>query len=95
MAVLMFDIERFKQINDTLGHDAGDRALRLVAAQLAAASQAELGFVFGYSAGVSRCRGGPDTLEAMLRRADAALYRAKDGGSNRTLDTGFGPLQAV
>ncbi len=136
MAVLMFDIDRFKQINDTLGHDAGDRALRLVARQLAeaagdadligryggeefcvlltesdqanaarfdtrlrerlaAASQAELGFVIGYSAGVSRCRGGPDTLEAMLRRADAALYRAKDGGRDRTLDTGFGLLQAV
>lgn len=136
MAVLMFDIDRFKQINDTLGHDAGDRALRLVAQQLslaagagdlvgryggeefcvllsesdqanaarfdhhlrerlAAASQAELGFVIGYSAGVSRCRGGPDSLEAMLRRADAALYRAKDGGRDRTLDTGFGLLQAV
>jgi diguanylate cyclase len=136
MAVLMFDIDRFKQINDTLGHDAGDRALRLVAQQLAgaageadlvgryggeefcvllvesdhanaarfdalmrerlaAASQAELGFVIGYSAGVSRCRGGPDSLEAMLRRADAELYRAKDAGRDRTLDTGFGLLQAV
>jgi len=136
MAVLMFDIDRFKQINDTLGHDAGDRALRLVAQQLAeaaseadlvgryggeefcvllaesdeanaarfdarlrerlaAASLAELGFVIGYSAGVSRCRGGPDSLEAMLRRADAALYRAKDAGRDQTLDTGFGLLQAI
>lgn len=135
-AVLMFDIDRFKQINDTLGHEAGDRALCLVARelaraageddlvgryggeefcvllaeadeanaarfdarmrkQLAAASQAELGFVIGYSAGLSRCRGGPDSLEAMLRRADAALYRAKDAGRDRTLDTGFGLLQAA
>lgn len=136
MAVLMFDIDRFKQINDALGHDAGDRALCLVArelaaaagehelvgryggeefcvllsaaddasarrfdaglrARLAAASQAELGFVVSYSAGVSRCRGGPDSLELMLRRADAALYRAKDAGRDRTLDTGFGLLQAA
>jgi diguanylate cyclase (GGDEF)-like protein len=135
-AVLMFDIDRFKQINDTLGHEAGDRALCLVARelaraagehdlvgryggeefcvllaeadeanatrfdarmrrQLAVASQAELGFVIGYSAGLSRCRGGPDSLESMLRRADAALYRAKDAGRDRTLDTGFGLLQAA
>jgi diguanylate cyclase (GGDEF)-like protein len=136
MAVLMIDIDHFKQINDAHGHDAGDRALGLVARELQAAARAgdivcryggeefcvlmvqaddeaarrfdkhlrqrldeaaigELGFEIGYSAGVSRCHDDADTLDAMLKRADAALYRAKDGGRSRTLDTSFGQLQAA
>ena len=125
VAVLLLDLDRFKTINDTLGHEAGDQLLKDVSRRLQLAvrdgdtvarlSGDEFAIVLGdmaaaddggrvaqkilqvfaapfriasrefyitSSIGVTVHPSDGDTIDGLLRNADAAMYRAKDAGRN-------------
>ncbi|MGE3142245.1 MAG: PleD family two-component system response regulator [Hyphomonadaceae bacterium] len=133
-AVMVIDLDHFKQINDLHGHDAGDRVLREFAARLASntrpvdfacrmggeefvvimpgtpgdtaclaaervrrhVAQAPFHLVdepgaepraleVTVSIGVAQSEGLDETAESLLKRADDALYAAKQAGRNRVI----------
>jgi diguanylate cyclase (GGDEF)-like protein len=129
LAILMVDLDHFKQINDTYGHAAGDAALKAAAGALKEHLRGDEDFVARYggeefvialrsyspsarlavaekirqaietteviyegnrialtgSIGASRWHHS-DTLDAVIARADGALYQAKRAGRNRIED---------
>ena len=63
-----------------------ERVRRPHAHYLTEVAEQELGFPLAYSAGIAMRNSAEDTLAAMVKRADAMLYAAKEQGRSRTLD---------
>lgn len=126
LALLMIDIDFFKSVNDTFGHDAGDAVLRAVSETMhkskrssdiagrlggeefalvlpeatpdraMAAAERYRTLIGGrpviakgrqisvtVSVGVSLAEAGMAGFDELLKRADVALYEAKNSGRNR------------
>jgi diguanylate cyclase (GGDEF)-like protein len=77
-AVIVFDLDRFKQINDTYGHPVGDAVLRAFA--LAASATLRAGDCIGRIGGEEFAAVLPDTDEACGRIAAERIMRAFAGG---------------
>jgi diguanylate cyclase (GGDEF)-like protein len=84
LAIAFCDLDGLKQVNDTLGHDAGDRAIRRAADALAAAAAG--------CAGAYVCRVGGDEFCIVLegRGIEAAFALAAEAG--RVLAADDAPL---
>jgi len=97
LTIILFDVDDFKQINDTRGHAAGDKVLEKVA-QAAAAQIRTVDVLARYGGDefiillpqTSASQAFPlaerirESVENIIQRADKALYEAKADGRNCT-----------
>jgi len=134
LALMILDIDHFKHINDTLGHDTGDKVIQEIADRiknsvrgidlacryggeefLVAMPDTDMSFAglvaerlrneiemhkvsinggrdeesVTVSIGISSTEEGArdDSAQKLIKRADEALYAAKNGGRNRVIST--------
>ena len=134
LAVMVLDLDHFKEVNDRHGHDTGDRVLKEFADRIASSIRGidlacryggeefliampdtdlafasvvaerlrqeiatskfklhngrdELGVTV--SIGLASTENGPedDSAQKLIKRADEALYEAKNGGRNRVIQS--------
>ena len=95
MAVMFLDLDGFKQINDSLGHDAGDMLLRQVADRLVAAVRQEdtvarmSGDEFVIGLWEASDADGVATLASKVIQAISQPYRIQDRDVNITASVGI------
>jgi diguanylate cyclase (GGDEF)-like protein len=70
LALLMVDMDHFKDVNDTLGHHVGDELLRRVAGRIDRAVKAGLGGTDGEDGVTTVARLGGDEFAVLLRSED-------------------------
>ncbi len=97
VTLLLIDIDHFKMVNDTLGHEAGDRALVLTGATLAATCRST--DTLGRHGGEEFCIVCRDTSVAEARALSERLLRAVTAmrlpdGFDRPLSISIGLAQA-
>lgn len=139
MSLLMMDMDHFKKVNDTYGHDVGDEVLRQLSQIIIQSTRStDLAARFGgeefvvlmpetdgtraaevaermrkkvestpfiithsegqihktVSIGLADLNLAKDTPDALLKRADTALYKAKNGGRNQVVMNSVAPAAA-